>query len=199
MLHYYLKRIKGVLCESKHTFFITSRSVHIRTRNISDNICREYQSTHFLLNSLFFENIAAYETMWKNFVQPNRSYVTTFCMHIAYLVPKATNTHSEYVTRTDFPLQQWLKERACVLRYTYIACLVEWYRRLWIQYWLWCDGRRILCISWSRNSMCYSLELSALLYLKWQTQLEMSRCGIRIVKRFRTCLYFISDFYSTWL
>jgi len=115
MLHYYLKRIKGVLCESKHTFFITSRSVHIRTRNISDNICREYQSTHFLLNSLFFENIAAYETMWKNFVQPNRSYVTTFCMHIAYLVPKATNTHSEYVTRTDFPLQQWLKERACVL------------------------------------------------------------------------------------
>ena len=45
-------------------------------------------------------------------------------MCIACCIPKATNTHTEYVTFIAFPLQQWLRERASVLRYTYIACLV---------------------------------------------------------------------------
>ena len=31
------------------------------------------------------------------------------------------STHTECVV---FPLQQWLRERTAVLRYTYIACLV---------------------------------------------------------------------------
>jgi len=34
----------------------------------------------------------------------------------------ATDTHSEYVIRVAFPHQQWLRERASVLRYTYIVC-----------------------------------------------------------------------------
>jgi hypothetical protein len=34
-------------------------------------------------------------------------------------------THSEYVILTVFPLQQWLHERASMLRYTYIACFVK--------------------------------------------------------------------------
>ena len=34
------------------------------------------------------------------------------------------NTHSQYVVLTAFPLQQWLQERVCMLRYTYIVCLV---------------------------------------------------------------------------
>jgi hypothetical protein len=29
-----------------------------------------------------------------------------------------TNTHTEYVILIDFPLQQWLHERASMLRYT---------------------------------------------------------------------------------
>jgi hypothetical protein len=38
---------------------------------------------------------------------------------------KATNTHSEYVLLIiAFSLQQWLRERASMLLYTYIACLV---------------------------------------------------------------------------
>ena len=44
-------------------------------------------------------------------------------MHIACWMTKATNTHSEYVILIAFPLQQWLHERASMLRYTYIACL----------------------------------------------------------------------------
>jgi len=30
-------------------------------------------------------------------------------------MPKATNTHSEYVIRIDFPLQQWLHESVSML------------------------------------------------------------------------------------
>ena len=36
---------------------------------------------------------------------------------------KATNTQSEYLTIIAFPLQQWLNERASMLRYTYTAYL----------------------------------------------------------------------------
>jgi hypothetical protein len=43
---------------------------------------------------------------------------------IAGWVPKATNTHSEYVIIIDFQLQQLLHERASMLRYTYVACLL---------------------------------------------------------------------------
>ena len=39
-------------------------------------------------------------------------------------VPEDTNTHSEYVILIAFPLQQWLHERASLLRYMYIVCLV---------------------------------------------------------------------------
>ena len=51
------------------------------------------------------------------------------CMRFVWWITKSTNTHSEHVIRIAFPLQQWLHERASMLRYTYIACLVrEWLR-----------------------------------------------------------------------
>jgi hypothetical protein len=50
-------------------------------------------------------------------------------MRIACLILKSTNTHSEYVTLIAFPMQQWLHERASMLRYNYVAYIVsrsEW-------------------------------------------------------------------------
>jgi hypothetical protein len=44
-------------------------------------------------------------------------------MRLAFRIPKATDTHSEYLIIIAFPLQQWLQERASELRYTYIACM----------------------------------------------------------------------------
>ena len=44
-------------------------------------------------------------------------------MRIACGIPKTTNTQSEYVILIACPRQQWLHERASVLRYTYVACL----------------------------------------------------------------------------
>jgi hypothetical protein len=45
-------------------------------------------------------------------------------MPIVCGIPKATNRHSEYVILIALSLQQLLHERASMLRYTYIACLV---------------------------------------------------------------------------
>jgi hypothetical protein len=58
-------------------------------------------------------------------VEPNKPHGSTIWrMRIAYGIPKATNTHSQYVIFIAFPLQIWLRERASMLRYTYIAILV---------------------------------------------------------------------------
>ena len=45
-------------------------------------------------------------------------------MRIACWIPKATNTHSEYVTKSPPQLQQQLHGRASMLRKTHSACLV---------------------------------------------------------------------------
>jgi len=71
-----------------------------------------------MFSNFFFESPAVYEIMWKNTVQPGRPRMTICRMHIVYWVPKATNTHSEYVLLIDFPLQQWLHERTLTLRHS---------------------------------------------------------------------------------
>jgi hypothetical protein len=45
-------------------------------------------------------------------------------MRFAWWISKATDTHSEYVLLIAFPRQQWLRERASMLRFTYIVSLV---------------------------------------------------------------------------
>jgi hypothetical protein len=42
--------------------------------------------------------------------------MTLWRMRIACWIPKATDTHSEYTILTAFPQQQWLRERASILR-----------------------------------------------------------------------------------
>ena len=50
--------------------------------------------------------------------------MTIWRMRISCCVTKAANAHSEYVILIAFPLQQWLQERASLLRYMYIAFLI---------------------------------------------------------------------------
>jgi hypothetical protein len=67
--------------------------------------------------------------MWKNITEPGGSQMTIWRKSISCWITKTTDTHSEYVIRIDFPLQQWLNERASLLHYTYTACIVvHWYR-----------------------------------------------------------------------
>ena len=60
----------------------------------------------------------------KNMVELGSPRVTIWHTCIACWTPNATNTQSQYVTIISFPLQQRLHERASMLRYTYITCLV---------------------------------------------------------------------------
>ena len=74
--------------------------------------------------TFFFLNRTFYELMWKNIVEPGRPRMTTWLMRIACWIPKATNTHLQYIILFAFPLQQLLHESAFMLRYAYISYLV---------------------------------------------------------------------------
>jgi len=87
-----------------------------------------------MFNNLFFENIVIYEIMWKNVVQPDAPQMTVWRMRIACWISKSKSTHSEYVLLTALPLQQWLHERALMLRYSYFACLVHFLRACSMSY-----------------------------------------------------------------
>ena len=57
-------------------------------------------------------------------VQPDRPQVIIIRrMRFAWCKPNATDTHSEYVILIAFPLQQWLQERASMLRYSTLPVL----------------------------------------------------------------------------
>jgi hypothetical protein len=79
--------------------------------NVVEEIKTQFRVPHF-----FFENRAIYEIMRKNMVEPITTQNTIWRMRIACCIPKVTKTHSEYVILIAFPLQQWLHERASMLR-----------------------------------------------------------------------------------
>jgi hypothetical protein len=100
---------------------------------ISEKYCRGNQNTHFVFNNFFFfgRKSCRFEIMWKNIVEWSRPQTTTWRMPIACWIPKATNTHPKYVIIIAPPLQQRLHERASMLRYTYIGCIVnKMYKRV---------------------------------------------------------------------
>ena len=64
--------------------------------------------THILCSTtFFFENRAVYEITRKNIAERGRPQMTIWRMRIAWWVPKATKTHSEFVIIIAFSLQQW--------------------------------------------------------------------------------------------
>jgi len=54
--------------------------------------------------TVFFENLSIYEINWKNIVAPDREQMTLWRMRISRWIPKATNSHSEYIILNAFPL-----------------------------------------------------------------------------------------------
>ena len=82
--------------------------------------------------------------MWRNIVEPSRPQMTIWPMRIAFRIPKATNTHSEYAILAVFPLRQCLHESASVLSYACIVYLVYF-----------CNSRIFwltTCITWRLKS-----------------------------------------------
>ena len=75
-----------------------------------------------------------YEEAWKDIVGADGSKMTIWRMRIACWITKATDTHTEYVSLIAFPLQQWLCERASVLRYTTLPVLFTFSSRAGIKF-----------------------------------------------------------------
>jgi hypothetical protein len=101
-------------------------------RNVLDKSCRENENTHFIFN-----NRTVYQIMSKNVVETKGPQMTSqhgadalragLAMLLARMRKHAYT--DQYVIVIAFPHQQWLRERASMLRYTYIACLVTVDRR----------------------------------------------------------------------
>jgi hypothetical protein len=75
-----------------------------------------------MFNIVFFENRAVYEKYGT--ARQATDDDTIRRMRLACRLTEATDTHSEHLIRIAFPRQQWLRERASILHYTYISCLV---------------------------------------------------------------------------
>jgi hypothetical protein len=65
--------------------------------------------------------------MWKKYCKTGQATDDTAGilqnMRFVCWIPKATNTHSEYVMFIAVPLQQWFRERASMLRYSTLPVL----------------------------------------------------------------------------
>jgi hypothetical protein len=90
---------------------------------VSDERCRDNRITPLMFEN-FSEDCAVSEMMWKESVRSDRLQMIILSIHVACWISKATDSHSEYVILISFPRQQWLRERALTLHYTYIACRV---------------------------------------------------------------------------
>jgi len=77
-----------------------------------------------VFNNFIFSKNSVYNNNVEKYCRAGQATDDNMAHLIACWIPKATNTHSEYVILIAVPLQQWLHERASVLRYTRIASLV---------------------------------------------------------------------------
>jgi hypothetical protein len=100
-----LTRIMGSLLEDQCIFFIISRLVLLRMRNVSDKVTKKIK-THILCSVTFFFNRPVYEIMWKNIVELGRPQRTTWRMRFECWIPKVTITHSQYLMLNAFLQQQ---------------------------------------------------------------------------------------------
>jgi len=50
----------------------------------------------------------------EKYCKAGQTAIDKLLMLMARLIPKATETHSEYVILTAFPMQHWLHERAAM-------------------------------------------------------------------------------------
>jgi len=96
---------------------------------VSDKSFIENRNTHFLFNNL--KTSAVCELLRNSTAERSRPQTTIWRKRIACWIPKATNTHSYYVTLFAVEWQQWLHEHASMLRYMYTVCLVYINFRIW--------------------------------------------------------------------
>jgi hypothetical protein len=64
----------------KTNIFLISRSILLRMRNISDNICAGNQNKHSVFNNSYFENRAVYEIIWETILETDDNMAHAHCI-----------------------------------------------------------------------------------------------------------------------
>jgi hypothetical protein len=121
-----MTRIKGNFLEDLCTYMIISRWILLLMWNVSEKSCRENQNAVFVFSNFLFRKSCR---LWNKVEKYGRARLATddnIIRHVRFAcwITKAADTHSECVTLIAFQRQQWLCERASMLRYMYIACRV---------------------------------------------------------------------------
>ena len=86
--------------------------------------CRENQNTHFMFKNFLPKTVPFIWQCGKSGSARQVTDDTIRRMSVPCCIIKAADIHSQYVIFIAFPLQQWLHERASMLRHTYTVCLV---------------------------------------------------------------------------
>jgi len=117
----------GTSHEDQYTFFIVSRPVLLRMRNVSDKFINKIK-TQILCSIIFCLKSFRLTGKLQNLVETDRPQITILRKRFECWTRKATNTRSEYTIRIAFTLQQWLQERVSMLCYMYNAsfCLFSY-------------------------------------------------------------------------
>jgi len=86
-------------------------------RNVSDKTCTGNHNTHFFVSNVF-QKVAPLCDNVEKYGGTGQATDDKIIQHmrISCWITKATHTYSEYVVLIAFPLQQWLHERASLLR-----------------------------------------------------------------------------------
>jgi hypothetical protein len=87
------------------------RLLLLKIYNISDESCRENQNTQFMITTIFSPQKLRCLRDNVEEVQSIRQQMTKRPMSVACCEPESTNTHSEHILITAFPLQNLLRER----------------------------------------------------------------------------------------
>jgi hypothetical protein len=102
---------------------IICRWTRLRVRNVSDKVAEKIK--HILCLITFSRKSCS---LWhvKKYGRARQAIDDNMIprMRFACWITNATYTHWEYVILTAFPRQQWLRERASLLHYTYISSFV---------------------------------------------------------------------------
>jgi len=114
----YVEKIQVSLKSEKNNRHFAWRSIYICdiiSLNCSNNekffkVLKNIKTFILCPIAFFFEHHVVYEISWKNIVHPDRPQMTIWPIWFACLIPKATNTHSEYVILVAYPRQQRLSD-----------------------------------------------------------------------------------------
>ena len=84
---------------------IICRSILRRRRNVSDKSCTKNQNVHFMFNNLISKIVPFYDLIWKKYGTAGEATDDNMAHAFPCRIPKATNTHLEYIILIAFPLQ----------------------------------------------------------------------------------------------